>query len=343
MAKVAIIGLGTVGASIGLALGETFAGEKGRRSELTIVGYDQERRWAGEALSRRAVHEVAAEVAEAVAAAELVVLAQAAPAVCATLSEIAPHLRPGAVVSDVANAKVEVIHAAEQYLPAGVSFVGGHPIALPQQEVDWAAGPQGARADLYAGGVFCLIPARNASSEAVETVRGLALALGATPFFLDPFEHDGLWAGLSQAPYLLAVAMLATIGESEAWRDLKLLADPTFRRLGELLGTAPAEAAADCLANRQPLISWIDRLVAALREVRRELATPESAGPYLQKLGQASRAALDDWTRRRDERRKELEALGSRDVPSAGEQFLGMFVPRSLLEKRGPRDERTKR
>jgi hypothetical protein len=75
--------------------------------------------------------------------------------------------------------------------------------------------------------------------------------------------------------------------------------------------------------------------------VRRELATPESAGPYLQKLGQESRAALDDWTQRRDERRKELEALGSRDVPSAGEQFLGMFIPRSLLEKRGSRDERT--
>ncbi len=335
MAKVAIIGLGTVGASIGLALGEAFGGGKGRRSELLLVGYDPERRRAGEALSRRAVQEVAGDLAEAVESADLVVLSQAAPAVCAALAAIAPCLPAGAVVCDTANAKVGVLQAAEQHLPAGVSFVGGHPIALPQQEVDWAAGPRGARADLYAGGIFCLVPARGASSEAVDTVRGLARALGATPFFLDPFEHDGLWAGLSQAPYLLATAMLSTIGVSEAWRDLKLLADPTFRRLGELLGTAPAEATDDCLANRQSLLSWIDRLVAALQEVRRELAAPGSAGPYLQKLAESSRRALDDWNARRDERRKELEALGSQGIPGAGEQFLGMFLPRGLLEKRG--------
>lgn len=334
MAQIAIVGLDTVGASIGLALMASFAAEKGRRSDFSLVGYDREFKRAEAARACGAVQAVARSMAEAVGQADLVIVAQAAPEVMQSLEEMAPHLPAGCVVTDTANTKVEVLRAAERLLPDEVHFVAGHPIPLPQQEVNWTAGVQAARADLFAGAVYGIIPGWGATEEAVETVRGLAQALEATPFYLDAYEHDGLWAGLSQAPYVVAAAILSTLHQSEGWRDLKLLADPTFRRLGELLTSVPAEALGSCRTNRLALVSWLDRLIAALVEVRRELAEPESEGQVLARMVDRAQAALEDWSRRRDDRQKELEALQGGGVQSARNQFLGMFVPRSLLEKR---------
>jgi len=333
MAKIAIVGLGTVGASVGLALMESFAAEKGRRSDFSLVGYDRKFKQARAALARGAVQTVSRSMAEAAGEADLVIVAQMASEVMQSLQEMAPHLPAGCVVTDTANTKVEVLRAAERLLPAEVSFIAGHPIPLPQQEVDWEDGAKAARADLFTGAVYGLIPGRGATEEAVETVRRLAQALGATPFYLDAYEHDGLWAGLSQAPYLVAAAVLSTMGQSEGWRDLKLLADPTFRQLGELLASVPSESFAGCLTNRLTLVSWLDRLIAALVEVRRELAEPDAQGEALASMVERAQTALEDWNHRRDERRKELEALQGGRIPSAREQFLGMFVPRSLLKK----------
>lgn len=341
MAKIAIVGLGAVGTSIGLAVTEALTAEKGRRTELAIVGYDREFKRAEAARVRGAVQAVARSMAEAVGPADLVIIAQTSTEVIQSLQEMAPHLPAGCIVTDTADVKVEVLRAAEAVLPAGVHFVAGHPIPLPQQEVDWEAGAKAARADLFAGAVYCVIPSRSATDGAVETVRGLAQSLGAIPFYLDSFEHDGLWAGISQAPYLVAAAMLSTIAQSEGWRDLKLLADPTFRRLSELLASVPAESWQSCLNNRLTLVSWLDRVIAALSEVRRELAAPAGPGEALGQMAGRAQAALEDWNRRRDDRQKELEALHS-GVRGAKEQFLEMFVPRSLLEKRGQDEEKGK-
>jgi prephenate dehydrogenase len=343
MAKVTIVGLSTVGTSIGLALAETLAADKSRRESLSIVGYDREFKRAEGARVRGAVGDVARSMAEAVGQADLVIIAQSALEVIQTLSEMASLLPSGCVVTDTADTKVEVLRAAEKVLPAAVYFVGGHPIPLPRQEVDWAAGGKAARADLFEGAIYCVIPARNVTEEAVETVRRLAQALGAAPFYLDSFEHDGLWAGVSQAPYVVAAAMLSTIGQSEAWRDLKLLADPTFRQLGELLASLPPESLQGCLTNRLTLVSWLDRLIAALVEVRREMAAPDCRGEALQKMVGGAQAALDDWARRRDDRQKELETGGTEAVRGARDQFLGMFVPQGLLRKKEQGDDKVTR
>jgi len=334
MVQVAIIGLGPVGGSLGLALQEMAAG-KGRRTPkagangrlpLLVVGYDPEPRVAGEALSRRAVGRVAYSLKEAVEEAGLVIIAQSGPAVRDTLQDIAPLLKPEAIVTDTSSNKVEVLRWAEELLPPEVSFVGGHPVLLPDREVNWESGLQAARADLFQGAIYCIIPGPRASSQAVDTVQDLAYLVGAEPFFLDALEHDGLLAGLNHLPYLLAAAMLATIGASAAWRDLKLLADPAFRHLQQLLSARPADFYQTCFSNRQPLLSWLDRLLAVLGEMRRELAGEEGGGEYLRRIVEKARTAGADWQARRDERLKELEALGAQ-IPSARQSLLSLFLP----------------
>ncbi len=325
MIQVAIIGLGTVGGSLGMALQGATTG-KGRRPEVLVVGYDPEPHVAREALSRRAVGRIAYTLREAAEEADLVIIAQSGPAIRDTLQGIAPILKPQSIVTDTSSSKAEVLRWAEELLPAEVSFVGGHPVFLPDREVDWESGLRSARADLFRGAIYCITPGVRASSQAVDTVQDLAYLVGAEPFFLDAQEHDGLLAGLDHVPYLLAAAMLATVGTSAAWRDLKLLADPVFRHLHQILNARPADFYQTCLSNRRPVLSWLDRFLAVLGEMRRELAGEEVAGEYLQHIVEKARAADADWQARRDERLKELEALGAQ-IPGARQSLLSLFLP----------------
>ncbi len=340
MVQVGLIGLDTIGGSLGMALQQAIAAEKGRRAEVSVVGYDADGRTVEEALVRGAINGIARTLAQAVQEADLVVIAQPATAVGQTLAAIGPLLPEGCIVTDTASRKAEVLRLAEQHLPATVHFVGGHPIPLPGQEVSWEAGIRGARADLLRGAVYCLAPGANASEDAVNTVRNLAEVIGASPFFVDALEHDALLAGLTEAPYVVAAALLATLAESSSWRDLKLLADPTYRELCQVLTARPADFYQDCLADRGVLLSWLDRILNALWEVRQELAERDSQGEYLQGLVAKARRGYQDWTRRRDERRRELDATGGmQQVQTARESFLRILVPGGVRPRRPPRED----
>lgn len=327
MTQITIIGLGLVGGSLGMALEESIRPEKGRERPVRIVGYDPDPAVAVEARGRGAIDQVAQSLQEAVHEADIVIIAQPAPQVGETLSRIGPLLPAGCIVTDTASTKVAVTRWAEEYLPAGVGFVGGHPIPLPQHDPDYAGGIQKARPDLFQGAVYCLTPTTHSPPQSVDAIADLARIAGASPFFLDPAEHDGLLAGTSQAPYIVAAAMLSTIAHSASWRDLKLLADPTFRRLSQILAARPADFYRTCLTNRQPLVSWLDRVIVALYEVRRELAEEGSAGEHLEVMVRDARAAYEDWLRRRDERRKEIEDTAAQ-TPSAAQTMAGLFLPR---------------
>jgi prephenate dehydrogenase len=341
MIQVSIIGLGTIGGSLGMALQQAISAEKGHRAEISIAGYDPDGRVVEEALVRGAINEIARNLPQAVQQADLVVIAQPVPAVGETLQAIGPLLQEGCIVTDTASSKAAVLRLAEQHLPATVSFVGGHPIPLPQQEVNWEAGIKGAKPDLLRGAVYCLVPGADASEQAVNTIRNLAEVVGASPFFVDALEHDALLAGLTQAPYIVAAAMLATIAESSSWRDLKLLADPTYRQLNQVVAARPADFWQSCLANRDVLASWLDRVLTALWEVRQELGERDSQGEYLKGLAGKSRQAYQDWTRQRDERRRELDATGGmQHVQGAKESFLRLIVPGAARRRPRPREDR---
>lgn len=328
MSQITIIGLGAIGGSIGMALARSGPAEKGReRADLLLVGYDPDPQTAGEARARGAVSQVARTLKEAAEQADMLIIAQPAPLAAETLARVGPFLPAGCVVTDTASTKVAITRSAEEHLPAEVGFVGGHPIPLPSRQVDDAAGIGGADPDLLRGAVYCLTPTARTPSPAVEAVGDLVQVVGASPFFLDPYEHDGLLAGISQAPYVVAAVMLSTIAGSASWRDLKLVAGPIFQRLNALLDAQSADFYQTCLTNRQPLISWLDRVVATLQEVRQELAEQGSAGEHFQEQVRRARTAYEDYTRRRDERLKEMEAATPR-APTAREMMAGIFLPR---------------
>ncbi len=338
MVHVAIVGLGTIGGSLGLALQSAQARGEVKGEGLRITGYDEDARVLREARQRGVVQHSTDSLEEAVADADLVVVAAPARAVGATLQSLAPLLPAGCVVTDTASSKAQVLRWAAQYLPPEVHFVGGHPIFAPQHELDWSAGVRGATAELFQDAIYCLIPSENASERAINTVSGMVRLIGASPYFLDAAEHDGLLAGISHVPHLVAAVLLETIASSPSWRELKLLADPSFRHFSWPVSFPAAEVHDACLTNRQAVLSWLDRVIASLQGLRASIADETATADEILEMFERARAARRDWVERRDEREGEAGSATMPEIEGMGEQIMHMFVPR-FFRRRPEREE----
>ncbi|MSQ41978.1 MAG: prephenate dehydrogenase/arogenate dehydrogenase family protein [Dehalococcoidia bacterium] len=278
MPRVAIIGTGLIGASIGLRLRSS-----GALPDLEVVGYDRERDHQRRARTIGALDREADSAAAAVAGAAVVILAVPALALRQLLEEIAPALVPGAVVTDTASTKGEVMVWAQQALPPTVAFVGGHPMAGKTE-----AGPASAGAALFEGARWVIVPSPGASETAVETVRKLVEIMGARTMFMDASEHDAYVAAISHLPLLAAHALFSLTRGSEAWPELSLLAAGGFRDATRLTGTEPNMAFDIIQTNREQIVHWLTRYRAALRDLQQLIERAGSEEELFRALAQAN-------------------------------------------------------
>ncbi len=123
MHRIAIVGLGLIGGSLGMAI------RAARLRDVEVVGYDQNGGVLGKARRLGAIDREARDLAQAVAGASVVIIATPILAIRQVMREAAPHLSPGAVVTDTGSTKAAVLSWARELLPEGVHFVGGHPMA----------------------------------------------------------------------------------------------------------------------------------------------------------------------------------------------------------------------
>jgi len=259
--KVAIIGLGLIGGSIGLALRQAGYGE--------IAGYDRRAEVVARALERRAIDRGASSIAEAARGAELVVLATPPLALRETLLELAPELGGATIVTDTASTKQHVLQWALELLPDSARFVGGHPMAGSEQQ-----GIANARPDLFHGALYCLTPDRSCSADDLQAVEAMVAALGASPLRLDAAVHDAAVAAVSHLPFVVAAALveLALVEQQPArWR----LAAAGFR---DTTRTASGDALMHrdiCLANADALRPLLQHMARRLDQVAARLDDPE--------------------------------------------------------------------
>jgi prephenate dehydrogenase len=205
--------------------------------------------------------------------ADLVVLAAPVRAIEESLKVLGPNLRPGCVVLDTASVKEPVMAWAAASLPEQVHFVGGDPILSKAIRGLW--GVENARADLFEGALFCLVPAPAAGSEALQLVSSMASILGAKPLYLEAAEHDGLLAAVEHLPTLLSLVMLETVIDQPAWRELRKVAGPAFESSTQLV-TANSVAHSDLsVLNKDNVVRWIDVLSASLASLRQVLSEGE--------------------------------------------------------------------
>ncbi len=258
--RVAIIGLGLIGGSIGLALHKAKAAQQ-------VVGYDLGKGVSNQARKVGAIDQPFSTLADAVRGAELVVLATPVGAMRALLQELSTTVTPGAVVTDVASTKVQVISWAEEYLPANVAFVGGHPMTGKE-----LSGVEAADASLFQERIYCLTPTARTSPAAINKVSTFVEALGARVRFLEPVEHDGQVAGVSHLPFVASIALMNTVAESAGWGDAALLASGGFRDMTRLAAGNPEMYRDICLSNSEALTRWLDDYITTLRMLRDRIA-----------------------------------------------------------------------
>ena len=329
MQRVTIVGLGLVGGSIGLGLrrwAETNAG--GGRPALEITGFDTDLEQQGYAQKIKAVDRGAWDLAKAVQDADLVVLATPVAAMEETFEAIGPHLKRGAAVTDTGSTKANVLRWADERLPRGVDFVGGHPMAGKTQSIE------GAEVGLFVGATWCVTPSVRASEEGIRTVLGLVAALGAEPFFVDPSEHDAFVAGVSHLPFVVSAALMRTVSQDPSWRDMKGLTASGFRDVSRLAAGSPAMHRDILLTNREAVTRWLDAYLATLTELRGTLQRdPADAGTALTDFFTEARDARAEWSTQTTREGELLQGTASDLAPEGmseqmGRMLLGGFARR---------------
>ncbi|MCI0578629.1 MAG: prephenate dehydrogenase/arogenate dehydrogenase family protein [Chloroflexi bacterium] len=320
-----IIGLDRIGVSVGLALHEA-------KAELLVVGHDKEREVARKAQEMGAVDRVEWNLINAAAAADILVLSVPLAELENMLQVIGDDVKPHALVVDLAGLKGPALQWADKHLLRG-HYVGASPVLAAAVLED---GGQTARADLFKQSVFCLAPSAKAESKAVETAVNLGLILGATPFFLDPYEFDSLVQGVEVAPGLLGAAMFRAVTQSPGWRDILRFAGRPFAQVTGLMDDA--DLASLAFHDQAATLRWLDAALEELKVVRRWVADGDAENLKL---------FLDDLLVQRDRWLKERvendwdEKVETPDLStmSIGSQLFGLG---RLGDRLGGKDKKKK-
>jgi len=289
--RVAIVGVGLIGASIALAVRRT-------RPHTIVIGVDCQPGVVAEALASRVIHAGSTDLA-AVAGADLVVLAAPVRANVAVLPAVARHAPGRVVVTDVGSTKRVVVDSARTCTPRP-AFVGGHPLAGAA-----SGGLAGARADLFAGRKWVFTPDEDACGEVLERLFAFVAGLGAIPCTMTAAEHDRLLAVVSHLPQIVSSALMHVVGELGGDEGLAVagtgLADMTR------LASSPVEIWRDIfLTNADNVRPTLARLAGVLAD----LADPVDGTGKLDDIFRSARAWREERQSRLPSSAGDLRAKG---------------------------------
>lgn len=259
--RIAIIGLGLIGGSIGLAL------KQANWRDAEIVGYVRRPEAGSAAIGMGAVDKVEPHLQEAVKDASLIILATPILVIKDILSQIASVLSPDSIVTDTASTKLQVMQWAKELLPPEISFIGGHPMAGKE-----SPGIEAATANLFHNCVYCLIPGPQAKPAAIQTVTDMVEKVGAVPLNINAQEHDSRVAGISHLPLLLSVALVLATTQNPSWEQMSQLAATGYQDITRLATGNPEVNTHICLSNQDAIIFWIDKFSNELQKIRRLVA-----------------------------------------------------------------------
>ena len=261
--RVAIVGIGLIGGSFGLALRREFPAAR-------VVGFDRADVLA-QALGRGAISEAASDIVSAVRGADLVYIALPIGATIDALPKIAEVANANALVTDTGSAKALICQQAQKYFRAGARFLGGHPMAGKEN-----SGIEHADADLFCGTRYALIAPESDPDPRVQNFAALLRRIGAEPVWCDAETHDWAVGIVSHLPQLASVALAHVVADETDETGLPLtLAGPGLADMLRLAGS-PYDIWRDtCLTNRENIAHALDRLAQAIDYLRTRLASKD--------------------------------------------------------------------
>jgi prephenate dehydrogenase len=268
--QVAIVGVGLIGGSLGMVL---------RRKALAdqVVGIGRRVENLRTAVELGAIDRYVGNPQEGIREADLVVLATPVDTYQAHLREWAHCLAPGTVVTDVGSVKGALVDQSEAAMPAGVYFVGGHPIA-GKEKTGVAAGSD----QLFKGARCILTPTRQTDARAMERVKQLWEEAGSMVLTMDPHVHDQILGAVSHLPHVAAFGLMLALADL---RDHQLPSlDLAGHSGGGLRDTTRIAASSSemwrdiFLWNRDNIVPFIERYEQVLEHFKRLIKSGDAAG-----------------------------------------------------------------
>ena len=294
--RVALIGLGLIASSMFWAM---------RRAGACphVTGYARSAETRATARRIGLCDHVADTLADAVADADLVVLAVPVGAMGEVAAGIAPHLKPGATVTDVGSVKRAVIEAVAPHIPAGVHFVPAHPVAGTEH-----SGPDSGFAELFDNRWLLIVPTEQSAPAATDRLARLWQSLGANVEVMEPEHHDLVLAVTSHAPHLIAYTMVGVADDLRRVTDSEVIkySAAGFRDFTRIAASDPSMWRDVFLTNKDATLEILGRFTEELFALQRAIRTGD--GAFLH----------DYFTRTRAIRRGIIEAGQDTAAPDFG-------------------------
>lgn len=269
-ARLALIGMGLIGSSIARVA---------RRKNLarTIVASDAAADVRVKVSQLGLADDVAESPAQAVAGADLVILCVPVGAMAAVAQEIAPHLSPGAIVSDVGSVKGAVLAALTQHLPKTVAVIPAHPVAGTEQ-----SGPEAGFATLFVNRWCILTPPEDADDTAVKRLAAFWTAAGANVEIMTARHHDLVLSITSHLPHLIAYNIVGTAADLEAVTQSEVIKFSAggFRDFTRIAASDPTMWRDVFLNNKEAVLETLGRFTEDLTALQRMIRNGDGEGLF---------------------------------------------------------------
>lgn len=285
--KLVICGVGLIGGSLARAL-------KAAGAVKEVVGVGRSEASLARACELGVIDRAAVSMAEAVAGADVVVLAAPVAQTPALLAAIRPFLGGDTIVTDAGSTKTDAVTAARTALGDEVwRFVPGHPIAGAE-----LSGVDAAKADLYRDRRVVLCPQANNRQADVARVRAMWEATGARVSEMSETQHDRVFASVSHLPHVLSYALIAQILDAPDAASKFGFAGGGFRDFTRIAASNPEMWRDICVANRDALLAELDGYIATLGSLRQLIDAGDGAG--LEAVFARTSRARTDWAKQQE-------------------------------------------
>jgi len=278
--RLAVIGVGLIGGSLSLALKE--AGAVGQ-----VIGYSRTESVRQEALDLGIIDIAASSIKDVVKDADMIFLAVPMAAMGTVLTELAEHIKEGAIITDGGSAKGQLVDIAREVLGEQFSqFVAGHPIAGTEK-----SGPSAAFSTLYQDHRVVLTPVAETNSDALETVREMWQKTGAEVFDMDVKHHDVVLAATSHLPHILAFNLVGMLAERDDCDEVLRYAAGGFKDFSRIASSDAVMWRDICLSNSEAILGLIQQYQQGLTEL--ENAIRNKDGDTLKTVFERAKQARD--------------------------------------------------
>jgi len=290
--RIAIVGFGQIGASIGHALADY-------KEKIDRVGHSADVRLMKKMESQGAFDKTEIKLPDAVRGADLVIMDYPMDMIKDGLGIIAKEVKAETVIICFAVAFTKVYEWAREILPAGQPFILLHPVINPERLADWNDTLLNAHADLFDQREMIIVSGSDTSSRALQMATDLCSLLKAKPYFTESMEADGIFARVAQLPILSAVAVLNTLIHSPGWGDARRITSRSFFRTASISELYDEEEyfGITSLLNRENTSRVLDEMIVELQEMRRMISEDDEEG--LRQTMKEARQGYELWLKQR--------------------------------------------